>query len=210
LSLLPHLDFGPTDVSLNSKSRLLVTAFEPFGGQTVNISQLALEHIASTDLDIRSVLLPCDSIVAPREAVRRARLRDVQSILLLGEDRRFAVPTVETECYNWLNYDVSDELGRQPKAGFIVTGAPAKLSSPFDARLIRYRLLAQGIETEQSTDPGRHLCNHVYFCLRHFLPEKPALLLHLPRLPEQQNHPSAPSTVSIGTALAVANLILGD
>ncbi len=171
---------------------ILVTAFEPYDGSSLNPSELVLKKLPGeiNGVNLRKVILACDSLCTPLYVTELASDLLINMVVILGEDRRYALPTMERIAYNWLQYDVPDNLGHQPINSSIVAHGPEFLETSIDVTAIRLALTSKGTRVNVSEDPGRHLCNHVYFKVRYHTYPKPVLLLHLPRLPEQQAYPS--------------------
>lgn len=171
---------------------ILVTAFEPYGGSSLNPSELVLSQLPGdiNGVNLRKVILACDSLRSPLYVTELASDPLVNMVVILGEDRRYDLPTMERIAYNWLQYDVPDNLGHQPMNSSIVAHGPELLETSIDVAAIRLALASKGTRVNVSEDPGRHLCNHVYFQVRYHTDPKPVLLLHLPCLPEQQAYPS--------------------
>jgi pyroglutamyl-peptidase len=173
---------------------ILVTGFEPYGGSSVNPSALVLEKLPTSlnGVTLRKELLVCDGRNTPLRVARLAASTDFRAVLLLGEDKRYAFPTIETTTYNGLEYDVPDNFGWQPRGSLIDPIGPESLACPLDFRAIQRILALREVRVDLSSNPGRHLCNQVFYMVRRQTDQKPVLLLHLPRLPEQQDHPSLP------------------
>lgn len=170
---------------MSSTAPLLITAFGPFGGRKVNASALALQMCKQTDRSLRYRILPVDRAAAPRrlrDAVRRISPR---AILLLGEAAEARCIRLETQAWNKLDFSIPDISGQQPRALPIDEAAPARLLTSIDASLLQRGLTEAGHTVELSDDPGRYLCNQIYFTALHRA-GIPAIFVHLPleaRLP---------------------------
>lgn len=188
---------------------ILVTGFEPYDGSLINPSSLVLVRLLDMVRGkmLRKVILPCDSRQTPVQAQELACDPSITGVLVLGEDRRYALPTVERVAHNWLDYEIPDNLGCQPRHICIIEQGPDTIETPLNTEALCRALRSQGILIDVACDPGRHLCNHVYYTLlyscRSQAVPKPILLFHLPRLPEQQNAPSLPLDDSFRATLAV-------
>jgi pyroglutamyl-peptidase len=184
---------------------ILVTGFEPYAGSSENPAALVVKHLPNEIRGIRlvKVVVPCDSWRSPVQVVRAARKPDIRLVLILGEDRRYSLPTVEQVAYNWVNYLVPDNLGRRPAQAPIIFRGPASFSLSLDATYLQQALASRGIRIELADDPERHLCNHVYYAVRYYTDPKPTLLFHLPRLPTQQLRPSLSADDSLRATIAL-------
>jgi pyroglutamyl-peptidase len=188
---------------------MLVTAFEPYDGSPINPAEQVLKQLPDiiNGVNLRKLALACDSVQTPLRVTELASDPLVNMVVIIGEDRRYAVPTLERIAYNWLQYDVPDNQGLQPVGTSIVSHGPVSLETPVDVATILIALTRTGTLINISDDPGRHLCNHVYYIVRYHTDPKPVLLLHLPRLPEQQNHPSMELADSLQVTFDVLKLL---
>ena len=164
--------------------KILVTAFGPFDGRPENASSLALRGLVEILPQLRTRILPVDSVIAParlRRAVRQVR-PDV--LIMLGEAAGSKAIRLETTAWNELDFSIPDIAGRQPQGCPIVSGAPAHLRSTLPLDMIHSRLTELEHDVCFSNDAGRYLCNQVFFVARHFLETRaigcPAGFIHLP------------------------------
>jgi pyroglutamyl-peptidase len=158
---------------------ILVTAFGPFGGRTLNASSLALAELRRTDRFIRTRVLPVDLVEAPRRLRAAIRRLSPRAILLLGEAAGAQCLRIESKAWNDLDFSIPDISGRQPRGRPIVLGGPAFLPTPIDCRGVLRALQRAGHAAEASEDPGRYLCNRLYHAALHAA-ATPSLFVHLP------------------------------
>jgi pyroglutamyl-peptidase len=169
---------------------VLVTAFEPFGGETINASWAAaraLDGWRCGDTVAVARRLPCvyDACVAEFvEAFERLR---PEAVLMTGQAARRAVVSVESVARNGAGASAADNGGVVRSE--IASEGPALLEAtvrPVDvARAIR----AAGLPARVSTNAGDYVCNHLFYealrYLRRQAPGTPAVFVHLPATPEQ-------------------------
>ena len=171
-------------------TRVLVTGFEPFGGATVNPSQLLVEELAADG--IATAVLPvsyASAAGAVREALLAARPEVVVSF---GQADRGGI-SVERFA---LNLDGSDSVDNDGavSAAEIDPGGPAAYRSTLPVDELVDALHSEGIPATASRDAGGFLCNHVFYTLMASLP--PGAVggfVHVPMLPEQTLAKDAPS-----------------
>lgn len=170
---------------------ILVTAFEPFGGETVNASWAAAQRIDGWrcgEAVAVARMLPClydACVVEFVEAFERLR---PEAVLMTGQAARRAVVSVESVARNEAGASAPDNSG--VVRGAIAKEGPALLEAtvrPVDvARAIR----GAGLSARVSTNAGDYVCNHLYYGALRYLqasaPETPAIFLHLPATPEQR------------------------
>ncbi len=184
--------------------KILVTAFGPFGGRTENASALALHGLLEIFPKLRTRVLPVDSVVAP--ARMRQALKSIRpdALVMLGEAVGSREIRLETTAWNELDFRIQDNAGRQPPSQKIVATAPASLLSTLPLEAIHQKLTAYGHEIRFSDDPGRYLCNQVFFTARHFLESGgitcPAGFIHLPR---ERDYPTGRAVAALAEVIGV-------
>lgn len=163
---------------------ILLTGFEPFGGDDVNPSQLAasaLDGRTFGDARVQAALLPVDATRAP-DALRRA-VRSVQpsAVLLTGLAAGRPWLTVERVAVNVLDFRIPDNAGVTHTDEPIVPGGPDAYLTTLPARALVNALRAARVPAAVSDTAGLYLCNMVMYVARHTLGEDvPCGFLHLP------------------------------
>lgn len=182
--------------------RALVTAFEPFGGETLNASLEALRllppHVGA--LEIARAELPTSFARAlPALAAAIARCRpDV--VLCVGQARSRSALSLERIAINIQDARIADNDGAQPVDLPVAAEGPAAYLSALPNKSAVAALIAAGVEAEISNTAGTFVCNHVFYGLMHMRATRNgkflAGALHVPRTPEQthgeENSPSMP------------------
>lgn len=185
--------------------RLLLTGFEPFGGETVNPSADVARLLADDPppgVELRTATLP----VAFGPDVEAAwPLWDAFSpdlFLMLGQGGGPAI-RIERYAHN-LRREREMKEGKLVPCGHdapILTGEPVAYETPLPVLALEAALREAGIPGVASRDAGDYVCNHLYYRALHRteterLPVQ-ALFLHLPFLPEQAaRHPGQPCLTS--------------
>ncbi|MEM4666114.1 MAG: pyroglutamyl-peptidase I, partial [Thermofilum sp.] len=176
-------------------STLLITGFEPFGGESVNPSSLAAVEAARTlasklpGVSVVSAVLPV-SYRRAREAVRDLVEKHKPDVAIaLGQAGGLAYVAVERVAVNLMDTGSPDNDGYAPVDEPIEPGAPAAYFSTLPVRLIVKKLREAGIPAALSYSAGTFICNLVMFELLHLSATRGwprrAGFLHLPYLPEQ-------------------------
>ncbi|MHA7273766.1 pyroglutamyl-peptidase I [Arthrobacter sp. TMT4-20] len=148
---------------------ILLTGFEPFGGETVNPSwqaaQQAAEDLRADGVDALAVELPCtfgESIAILRAAVSLHRPRLVFCVGQAGGRTRISLERVA------INIDdarIPDNEGNQPIDAPIRVGGPAAYFSTLPIKQALQDLIEAGIAAEISQTAGTYVCNHVFYGL---------------------------------------------
>lgn len=181
---------------------ILVTAFGPFDGRSENASSLALKQLKADYPGIRTRVLPVDSVSGParlRQALAGIRPR---ALVMLGEAAGSNAIRLETTAWNRLDFKIPDIAGRMPRDRPIARDGPASIDSTLPLKRLRRQLLEAGHQVGLSDDPGRYLCNQVFFTARLWLERRhlnhPAGFIHLPLAAD---YPTARAAEAIGMVL---------
>ncbi|MGH7893899.1 MAG: pyroglutamyl-peptidase I, partial [Candidatus Binatia bacterium] len=155
--------------------RVLVTGFEPFGGDTVNPSQelaKALDGRTVGDCTVRSLVLPVQheaarAIVAPPLADP-----DLAAVVHLGLAAGRARISLERVAVNVMDYQMPDAWGEVRTDEPCVPGGPPGYFSRLPLRAVLSELIAHGIPAHLSYTAGAYLCNYTLYTTLHALAER--------------------------------------
>jgi pyroglutamyl-peptidase len=178
---------------LSSAARtILVTGFEPFGGETVNASWEAaqkLEGWRHGDTVAVARLLPCAYDASVKKLISAIETLRPDALLMTGQAARRAVVCVERFAHNLDDATAPDNDGALRRALRISRAAPEWLETMASVRTIARAITGAGIPARVSRDAGGFVCNHLYFGALQYLSDKrsaiPAVFVHLPVTPEQ-------------------------
>jgi pyroglutamyl-peptidase len=208
VAVLQPLASGPVN------ARLLLTAFEPFGGASVNSSLEALravERQPPDGVELETAELP---VVWGRARERLAEIVDglqVDAVVALGQTDE-GVVGVERIAVN-LDDAKEDNAGVTADAEPIVADGPPAYWSTLPVREIVDRLRAAGIPAVASRDAGGYLCNHLFYGLMHLLATEGSGAIggfvHVPQLPQQVLESGEPS-LPLETSVRAVELVLAE
>lgn len=163
---------------------VLVTAFGPFGGRTQNASSLVLHSLRETLPEIRTRILPVDAVLAPSRLRQAVRIINPTALVMLGEAAGSKTIRLETTAWNEKNFNIPDNAGRRPSGLQVRAGAALSMASTLPLDEIHQHLTDLGNPVSHSNDPGRYLCNQLFFSALDFLETNairiPAGFIHLP------------------------------
>lgn len=172
--------------------KILVTAFGPFDGRTENASSLALRALRRSFPEIRTRFLPVDAVIAPARLKQALRLIRPDLLIMLGEAAGSKKIRLETTAWNELDFRIPDTAGRQIRSRPIRHGSPATRPSTLPLEKIHAMLDAEGHGICYSDDPGRYLCNQLFYVALDYLKLQdltiPAGFIHLPL---EQDYPTS-------------------
>ncbi|MGQ8843904.1 pyroglutamyl-peptidase I [Serratia sp. TSA_7] len=183
--------------------KVLITGFEPFGGERVNpswevVKQLNDREFVGTRIIARQ--LPCVFGVALE--VLNAAIDEVKPVMVLaiGQAGGRTDITIERVAINVDDARIPDNQGRQPIDEPILEAGPAAYFSTLPIKAMVNSMREAGIPASVSQTAGTYVCNHVMYGLLHWLNGQQEIkggFIHIPYLPEQAAaHPGAPSMAS--------------
>jgi pyroglutamyl-peptidase len=179
---------------------VLVTAFEPFGGRTLNASDEALARLlAQPDrlpgLTLIGRRLPVEAGRASEAVIRAIDEAQPAALVCLGEAKRDAL-CLERVGYNERHFNIPDNAGNLIEGQAILPGGPERYLATLPLEAMLRAVQATGTPVRFSENPGRYLCNEALYSALHHLAQSgralPAGLIHVPLLPETINNPEDP------------------
>ncbi|WP_408894220.1 pyroglutamyl-peptidase I [Paenibacillus taichungensis] len=204
--------------------KILISGFEPFGGDAVNPTGELMEAFAQEVMEgaeLKTVLLPvhfdecADLLIAEMESWRP----DVVIACGLAKGRtaitveRIAVNVKDTPPNSY-----ADNQGQQPVDELIVEGSPDGLFSTLPIRAMVNNLGAAGIPAAVSNTAGTYICNNtMYRVLDHIrLKQLPirAGFVHFPASTEmallQPSVPSLPIPVMLDALRVMIRTVVAE
>ncbi len=184
--------------------KILLTAFEPFGGDTVNPAQEAVALIPAEVAGAQIVKVDVPVVFGKSiETVRQAMAREKpDAVLCIGQAGGRIGMTPERVAINVDDGRIPDNEGNQPvDQPIFADGAPAYFATlPVKAMVTAIR--EAGIPASLSNTAGTYVCNHLmYGVLYHIAKSFPGMkggFMHVPFLHEQVMN--RPGTASLSKA----------
>ena len=149
---------------------LLLTGFEPFGGDDVNPSREVVRALDGQRIGGHRVVgldLPCVFGQALERLRPELARRDWAVVLCLGLAASRPAFSVERVAINVDDARLPDNAGRQPVDEPVVAGGPAAFFSTLPVKRMVAALRAGGFAAEVSQTAGTYVCNHVFYGLMH-------------------------------------------
>lgn len=192
---------------------ILVTGFEPFGGETINPSGEVVKQLEGMIIDDCRVVtrqLPC--VFGESLTVLNAAIDELNPavVIAVGQAGGRVDITVERVGINVDDARIPDNRGQQPIDVAIVPGGPAAWFSSLPIKAMVAAMREKGIPASVSQTAGTFVCNHVMYGLLHKIgenAERKGGFIHIPYLPEQAAaHAGAPSMAAqtVKDALEIA------
>ncbi len=160
---------------------ILVTGFEPFGGDARNPSgeaALALDGDLIGGRPVRGVVLPCVFETAPRALQAAIEALRPELVLCLGLAASRHGFHFERVAINLIDARIADNAGAQPVDHPVAAGAPPAAFTSLPVKAMAAAVRAAGLDAVVSYTAGTFVCNQVFFALMQ-LPVARGGFLHL-------------------------------
>ena len=151
---------------MKSQKLILLTGFEPFGGESINPSQCIVEALDGKRIDGHRIVgrvlpvafTPCKRLVAEWIDELNPTL-----VIGLGQAGGRAELSLERIAINLIDARICDNEGNQPIDAPVLAGAGAGLFSSLPLKRILLALRDAGIPVAISHSAGTYVCNQVFF-----------------------------------------------
>jgi pyroglutamyl-peptidase len=189
--------------------RILVSGFEPFGGQSLNPSwevARALHGLTLEGAQVTAVQLPCVFAQALPVLQQALATHSPDIVLALGQAEGRCDFSVERVAINVMDARIADNAGAQPIDVPVIAGGPAAYFSTLPIKSLVAGLKAAGFPASVSQTAGTFVCNQVFYALQHTLAGLGVHsgFVHLPLLPEQAANWKGPTLPSWPASLQIA------
>ena len=171
---------------------VLVTGFEPFGGEPINPALEAVRRLEGKILGgarVATRALPVVRFAAIEEIERHIREVDPILVLAIGQAGGRLEITPERIAINVDDFRIPDNGGFQPMDEPIVQAGPPAYWSTLPIKAMVLAMKQAGIPASVSNTAGTFVCNHLFYGLMHCLAQQRngvrGGFLHIPYLPEQ-------------------------
>ncbi len=171
--------------------KILLTAFDPFGGETVNPAQEAVRLVADEirGVHIAKLIIPTvfgRSADTVTEAMRSLR---PNAVVCVGQAGGRKAITFERVSINVDDASYPDNQGNQPVDQTIIQNGPAAYFSTLPNKAMVQAINNAGLPAAVSNTAGTFVCNHLMYGVMHLIQsEMPNTLggfIHVPYLIEQ-------------------------
>lgn len=195
--------------------RVLITGFEPFGGDAVNPSAMLVERLAAEAIPgiaVLHVILPC--AFAPLEPALRAALAAHRPDVLVGFGLAAGRDGISLErvAINVIDARIPDNEGLAPIDEPVVPNGPAAYFSTLPIKTALVALREAGIPADVSQTAGTFACNAMFYLARHLastMKNGPrAGFVHLPCLPEMPAALRGAPSLPLETQVTAGRLVL--
>ena len=174
--------------------KILVTGFDPFGGEKINPALETIKRLPDTILGAQIIKLEIPTVVGKSlakiaEAVEK---ENPDVVLSIGQAGGRSEITVERIGINIDDCRIPDNEGNQPIDEPVIKGGPAAYFVTIPIKGIVENIKAHNIPASISNTAGTFICNHVCYGVAHLAAARTAAgkpmksgFIHIPFLPEQ-------------------------
>ena len=173
---------------------VLLTGFDPFGGEALNPSWLAVQALHGCQiLGHRVVAARLPTVFGQSSRVLAALIKRHQPTLVLcvGQAGGRQAISLERVAINVDDARIADNAGAQPIDTPVDRSGPIAYFTSLPIKAMLLALQGEGIAAEVSQTAGTFVCNHVFYALMHQLATGRGLkkvrggFVHVPYLAEQ-------------------------
>lgn len=198
--------------------KILVTGFDPFGGEKINPAIESVKRLPDKIMDAEIIKLEIPTVIGKSVDKIREKIKEVEPNVVLSIGQAGGRPdiTVERVGINCDDCRIKDNEGNQPIDEKVVENGPAAYFATIPIKAIVEHIKEGKIPASVSNTAGTFICNHVLYGVCHIkateYPNMRTGFIHIPFLPEQvtdkKNMPSmALETIVKGLELAIEAII---
>jgi len=200
---------------VSGRETILVTGFEPFGGETINPSweaARALDGWRCAEHEVVSRRLPCVFGVANETlADEIVRVRP-GLVVMVGQAGGRSEICIERIAQNQDSHEAPDNAGVVRRGAPIVIDGPQVRYASVDVEAIVAAIANAGIPVRVSDDAGNFVCNHVFYGACHLgatkYPAMRVVFVHIPFAPTQAERHPGESTLPIEKAVEALKIAI--
>ncbi|MBT9677642.1 pyroglutamyl-peptidase I [Levilactobacillus brevis] len=171
--------------------KLLITGFDPFGGEKTNPAIEAVKRLPAAIAGATVVPLEIPTVFGTcAEVVRQAIITERPDVVLsVGQAGGRSALTPERIAINLDDGRIPDNAGFQPVDQPIQPNGPAAYFTQLPVKAMAQAIRQAGLPSHVSTTAGTYVCNHIMYQVQHLrateFSQLQAGFIHIPFLPEQ-------------------------
>ena len=169
--------------------KLLITGFDPFGGETINPSWEAVKRLPDNigEYTLYKLQIPTVFGLAGKTVLEKAAEIQPDVIISVGQAGGRAAVTPERIGINIRDARITDNAGVSPKDETIAPNGPDGYFSTLPVKAMIAAITDAGLPAAISNTAGTFVCNDVLYTLLHHYQGTHVRcgFIHVPFLPEQ-------------------------
>lgn len=179
--------------------KLLLTAFDPFGGQTINPALEAVKLVAPQIEDISVIKLEIPTVfdISIERLYEAIALHKPDAVLCVGQAGGRKAITPERIAINIDDAGIPDNAGNQPIDRTIREDGENAYFATLPIKAMVANIREAGIPAQVSNSAGTFVCNHLMYGLLYTLnkhyPAAKGGFVHVPYIPQQVTDSAVPS-----------------
>ena len=186
--------------------KILVTGFDPFGGESINPSWEAVKLLPDTieGCQVVKQLLPCVFVKAGKVLDEAIAANKPDLILCVGQAGGRTTLCMEKVGINVMDGRIADNEGYQPVDVTIREDGETAYFTNLPIKAMVADMRAAGYPASVSYTAGSYVCNYIMYETLYFISKKyPGIkggFMHIPFAPEQAaNNKTNPASMPIAT-----------
>ena len=198
--------------------KILVTGFDPFGGETINPAIESVKLLPDNILGNKIIKIEIPTVIGKSlQVIEQAIVEHNPDVILsIGQAGGRTNISVERIGINIDDARIPDNEGNQPIDEPVFSDGPDAYFVNVPIKAMVQKMKSGNIPASISNTAGTYICNHVTYGVQHMIhtkyPHKRSGFIHIPFLPEQVvNKPSYASMelerIVQGLVLAITAII---
>jgi len=169
--------------------RLLITGFDPFGGESINPAWEAVKRLPDVvgEWELTKMEIPTVFGAASRAVLDAAQKLQPHAVLCIGQAGGRKAITPEMVGINLRHARIADNAGNQPQDEPVAEGGPAAYFATVPVRKMTEAIETAGLPAAVSYSAGTFVCNDTLYAVLHHYDGTgvQAGFVHVPFLPQQ-------------------------
>lgn len=167
------------------KNKILITGFKPFGGESVNPSEILASALAEEVAGVDCLILPVEFGRGFETLKTHLQSHQYDFVIQIGQAAGREKICLERVALNWIQTEQADEAGQTPALGHIEPLSPLALMTKFPLDEVLKKLKDEGHALSASLSAGGFVCNELYYRSLMEFKENIVLFVHVPLIEEQ-------------------------
>ncbi len=172
-------------------TKILVTGFEPFGGEKINPAWEAVKALPQSigGVQVIKLQVPVEFGTGAQKIINKLEEERPDIVLCVGQAGGRSKITPEFVGINWAHARIPDNAGKQPLMQRIIDDAPDAYFATLPVNTMVAAMNQENIPATVSYTAGTYVCNDVMYQVLHALatrfPKTRGTFLHVPFATEQ-------------------------
>lgn len=151
--------------------KILITGFEPFGGESLNPSYEAIKLIENkfSGLDIIKLEVPTAFYKSTQVVISKIDEVKPDAVIMVGQAGGRADITVERIAINIDDASIKDNEGQKPVDSVIDTNGLSAYFATLPIKEIVEKIKNAGIPASISNSAGTYVCNHLMYSVLNYI-----------------------------------------